>query len=344
MSNTGVSIGIIEQHIRPQWSRFDHLVSPVGLAPKRWLETCLLAVEKNRALLDHSVQEHLRWINTSATLGLEPDGALGQMFPIPFGGKNPCVQPVTGYKGMNTTAGRAGIIIHGDVLREGDTWSAELVAGQPFRVQLKFGDRQRAPVIGAWAQGELPNGRMTSPVVLDLSELLAVKAKSPGAKKLDSPWNDATGPGFGAMCSKTAKRRLQRHLPALLTKGLETLNISQHALAGTVDTLHEDAGRLAYIDEKAQVVTGQQIDPATEPGREQPYRIETGQGARVLADIGEWRTVALRGIANAPSAKAIRIFLERNSAVIARLRELGHDAEAIDVEITARDRIAKLEG
>lgn len=347
MSATGMSISILENHIRPQWSRFDHLVSPVGLAPKRWLETCFLAVEKNRALLDHDVREHLRWINTSATLGLEPDGALGQMFAIPFGGKNPCIQPITGYKGMNTTAGRAGIVIHGDVLREGDDFTAEGGAGQPFRVRLRFGDRQSAPIIGAWAQGELPNGRFTTPVIMDLSELLAVKAKSPGARKSDSPWNDAGGPGFAAMCSKTAKRRLQRHLPALLTKGLESLNISQHALAATVDTLHEDAGHRTFIDDKAQVIDAGTIAPEAEaqPGRPWPYRIEQATGeARRLADAEEWRSTVIKGLAAAPNPAAIRKFLDRNRAVIDGIRELGHEAEAIDVLTTAQARIDSMGG
>ena len=79
-----MSIEILKKHIQPQWSRLDALVSPVGLASKRWLQTCLMALEENPDLMNFPVEQHLRWVNTSAMLGLEPGGPLGQMWPIPF--------------------------------------------------------------------------------------------------------------------------------------------------------------------------------------------------------------------------------------------------------------------
>jgi len=98
---------------------------------------------------------------------------------------------------MNTMAARAGISIHGDVLREGDAFSTVITAGEAFRVDTgaSFGNRQRAPVIGAWAQAVMPGGQYSTPVLMDASELAAVQAKSPGARKSDSPWNDRDGPG-----------------------------------------------------------------------------------------------------------------------------------------------------
>jgi len=347
MSNTGMSIAILEKHVRPQWSRFDHLVSPVGLSPKRWLETCFLEIEKNPRLLDHPVQEHLRFINTSATLGLEPSGPLGQIFAVPFGGKNPCIQPIIGYKGMNTTAGRAGIIIHGDALHEGDEFEPRSGAGVAFQVRQRFGDRQGAPVIGAWAQGELPNGRLTTPVLLDLSELVAVKKRSAGARKADSPWNDFNGPGFAAMCAKTAKRRLQRHLPALLTAGLEHMNISQHALGAAVDTAPEELGRRSYIADDATVIQGAAITDDPEGDNDKPaghlFRIERKGGTPLLcADIEEWRATLIRGIGAAASANAIRQTIARNEPVFTDLWKADFERDVTLVRDAAELKIAAI--
>ena len=350
MSNTGMSIAILERHIAPQWSRFDALVSPVGLESKRWIQTCYLAIEENPKLMDFPVEQHLRWLNSSATLGLEPGGPLGQAFPIPYGGKRPCIQLVIGYKGMNTMAGRAGIVIHGDVLREGDEYEVLSGSDVPVRVKLRFGDRQSAPVTGAWAQGQLPNGRFTTPVWMDLSELLAVKQKSPGARKYDSPWNDAGGPGFAAMCSKTAKRRLStRHLPALITTGLERLNISQHALGAAVDTGHEDMGLNTYIDDNARVVHGGLIDSGSEPDdgdKPAPHllRIERSKEPPLnCASIEEWREKLLGGIAAAPQSNPIRGMLERNESVFDDLWKEGFERDVMLVKDAAEQRIADLE-
>lgn len=345
MSNTGNNLAIIERHLDPLQSRFDHLLTPVGLDVRRWRETLFIACERNPRLLDFPVQEHMRLAMTSATLGLEPDGVLGQLFAIPFGGKNPCIQPIIGYKGMTTMAARAGIAISGDVLRDGDEFDPVAVAGAPFRVRLKFGHRQNAPIIGAWAQAQLPNGAFLRPVLMDLSELLAVKQRSPGARKADSPWNDADGPGFAAMCAKTAKRRLQRDLPAILTRGLESMNISQHALGAGMETLHEEVGHHTYIDEKASVVDdGVIVDDRLEPEPVEFRIVRPDADPVICANATEWRDRFIAGIAKATRADPINAALGRNSGVMNALWRAGFEREVQEVNDAANQRLADIGG
>jgi hypothetical protein len=64
---------------------------------------------------------------------------------------------------------------------------------------------------------------------------MAVKAKSPGAARSDSPWNDPAI-GFPAMCQKTAKRRLARSMP---------LNVMQQA--ARMDEAVDEQGAPAWI-------------------------------------------------------------------------------------------------
>lgn len=347
MSNTGNNIQIIERNLQPHWSRFDHLVSACDLTPRRWLETVMMALEENPRAMDMPVIQHVRFANTSATLSLEPGGAAGQMFAIPFGGKSPYLQPVIGYKGFNTTAARAGISINGDVLREGDTWTPEIVAGEPFRVRPKFGDRQRAPIIGAWAQARLPSGAYTVVRLMDLSELEAVRAKSPGARMSSSPWNDVQGPGYAAMCAKTAKRQLQRELPMIVTKRLEAQNISQHTLAGGVDTMHEEVGKRSYIGDRYTVETGgRAIDqddiPRHEDGSAIWMILRKGRAPDELKSRSDWMDRWHKGFAAATTVAQIDATMDAMKPVFERLKDVDPDA-VMDVLALAEDRKGALE-
>jgi hypothetical protein len=88
--------------------------------------------------------------------------------------------------------------------------------------------------------------------VLDIDELMAVKAKSPGAARSDSPWNDPAI-GFPAMCQKTAKRRLARSMP---------LNVMQQA--ARMDEAVDEQGAPAWISpDKGVVIDGEFSDAPT---------------------------------------------------------------------------------
>ncbi len=345
MSNTGSNIGIIERNLAPHWSRFDHLVSACDMTPKRWLETVLMTIEENPRVMDMPVENHVRFANTSATLSLEPGSATGQMFAIPFGGRRPYVQPVIGYKGYNTTAGRAGISIMGDVLREGDVWNQEIAAGEAFRFRQAFGGRQTAPIIGAWAQGRLPSGAFTTVLIMDASELEAVRAKSPGARKSDSPWNDRQGPGFAAMCAKTAKRQLQRHLPMLTTRGLD---ISQHMLAGGMDTLHEDVGKRTFINMDSRVEAhGRAIDDDSIPRHENGaavWRIvRRDQAPEEFANRERWIARFREGFQKCTAVSQIDATLNAMKPVFDELAEIEPEAVA-ELAVMAETRKAELGG
>lgn len=258
MSHTGTNISIIERNM--PMDRIAPMVEALDMDKKRFMSTVLLACERTPRLMDFPVAEHVQWASASAALGLEPDGVSGQAFPIPFGGRNPKIQLIVGYKGFNTMAGRAGITINSGVLLEGDTWEQNIRAGAPFTVRQSFGNRASQNLIGVWAQAQMPNGAFIHPLILDMSEVLLVKAKSPGAKKKDSPWNDP-GVGFKAMAQKTAVRRLQRTLPSLITPGRTW---STHAIGAQADMLHEEVGHATTVDLDGNIRDSGVIDATVE--------------------------------------------------------------------------------
>src|SRR6185437_5144847 len=179
---------------------------------------------------------------SAACLGLEVDGVTGQAYLIPFKGK---AQLVIGYKGFNTLAARSGITITGNIVRQGDEFDYQLGSAAYVRHKPKS---SKGAITHAWACAQSMD-RPAVVEVLDYDELLAVKNRSPGAKRSDSPWNDPVI-GFPAMCQKTAKRRLARSMP---------LNIMQQA--ARLDEAVDEQGAPAWISpDKGVVIDGEFSD------------------------------------------------------------------------------------
>ena len=240
VASVATELVLFENMLAPLKPHFEQALA--GAVPvERLMRSIIFSVEKTPALLRADRQSLLNAAMSAACLGLEVDGVTGQAFFIPFAGK---AQLVIGYKGMNTMAARSGYTVQGSVVREGDSFDYELGDKGYVRHKPKLGNK--APIIAAWATAS-SRDRPAIISVLGIDDLMAVKAKSPGAKRSDSPWNDPSI-GFPAMCEKTAKRRLGRSMP---------LNLMQHAAA--LDEAYEERGVHAWIDPNR----GLQIDGET---------------------------------------------------------------------------------
>lgn len=245
MSNELVAL---ERQLEPLSPRFAQVLPP-NIKVERLIRTIIVSVERQPALLKCERQSLFNAAMSAAVLGLEVDGVTGQAYLIPFANK---VQLVVGYKGYNTMAARSGITITGGVVREGDLFEFELGSAAFVRHVPHLGSKGR--LIAAWACAT-SKARPAVVCVLDIDELNAVKNKSPGAKRSDSPWNDQAI-GFPAMCEKTAKRRLARSLP---------LNIIQ--LAARMDEAVDEQGQSAWIGPDQNVVIEGDVIPPRQDSR-----------------------------------------------------------------------------
>jgi phage RecT family recombinase len=194
-------------------------------AAERLIRTIVVSVERLPKLLECDRQSLFNAAMSAAVLGLEVDGVTGQAYLIPFKGK---AQLVIGYKGYNTLAARSGITITGAVVREGDEFDYEL-GSAPSSAHRPSRRRQDRRIIAAWACAQSLDRPAVS-MVMDIDELMAVKAKSPGARAATA--RGTTQIGFPAMCEKTVKRRLARSLP---------LNVMH--LAARMDEAVDEQGR-----------------------------------------------------------------------------------------------------
>jgi recombination protein RecT len=255
---------VLERQMAPLAPRFAEVLGRT-MPVERLIRTIMISVERLPKLLDCDRQSLFNAAMSAACLGLEVDGVTGQAFLIPFKGK---AQLVIGYKGINTMAARSGIMITGAVVRDGDEFDFALGSDAFVKHVPRLGNNGR--ILAAWAVAAA-HGRPNIIAVMGIDDLLAVKNKSPGAQRSDSPWNDPTI-GFPAMCEKTVKRRLARSLP---------LNIM--TAAARMDEAFDEQGAHTWMSpEKGVVIEGEVV-----PSR---HNTETPTAQEL---IGETETEAL---------------------------------------------------
>jgi recombination protein RecT len=235
------NLAVLENQLKPLAPRLE-MVLDKRVPVQRLMQTIMISCERLPKLFECDRQSLFNAAMSAAVLGLEVDGVTGQAYLIPFKGK---AQLVVGYKGYNTLAARSGITITGEVVREGDVFDYDL--GEGWVKHKPLGSKGR--IVGAWAKAAA-HGRPPVVKVMSIDELMAVKAKSPGGARSDSPWNDPSI-GFPAMCEKTVKRRLARSMP---------LNVMQ--LAARMDEALDEQGAATYLTPEQGIV----IDmPVREP-------------------------------------------------------------------------------
>jgi recombination protein RecT len=175
-------LAIFENQLAPLAPRFADVLGKT-MPAERLIRTIVISVERSPKLLECDRQSLLASAMSAACLGLEVDGVTGQAFLIPFKNR---AQLVIGYKGFNTLAARSGITITGKVVREGDVFEYDLAEGWMTHKPIL---NNKGRIVAAWAKASA-NNRPPILEVLGIDDIMAIKAKSPGARRDDSPWND----------------------------------------------------------------------------------------------------------------------------------------------------------
>lgn len=338
MSN---ALATIERALSPLAPQFDQLLRPIGVPAERIIRSVLISCERTPKLLECTPLSIIQGAGTLAVLGLEADGFTGQAWLVPFRDHGIYkAQPLVGFKGYNTLAARVGLTVDGEVVREGDSFEFELGTAAFVRHKKQLGAGTDRRIIGAWAAATAP-GRNPIVVVLDIDEILAVKARSQAAKSRGgdeafSPWNDPAV-GFPAMSGKTAKRRLARSLP-----------LSVYINAARVDEAHEEQGAHAWIHpEKGLVIdgVGQPLaDPQPAPVAPQAlakppsFRVTRLDGTTYDCNtIEEWRGKMQMAVRSIARHERIERFRDLNAPRMDDYAEkYAGDVRAVSYEIERR--------
>lgn len=229
---TGTQVATQEHHPRtiaallldPQIKQQMALALPRHITADRLARIALTEVRKNPKLAQCDQTSFLGAIMQCAALGLEPGGALGHCYLIPFENRRQQrteVQFIVGYRGMIDLARRSGQIVslEARAVYAKDHFEVELGLDSSIVHKPAWEAEDRGNITFVYAVAKLRDGGIQFEV-MSLREIERVRNASAGyrvaesiAKKYnktpDSPWHSH----FEEMAKKTVVRRLFKYLP-----------------------------------------------------------------------------------------------------------------------------------
>lgn len=200
------------------------LALPKHMTADRLARIALTEVRKNPKLAQCDQPSFLGAIMQCAALGLEPGGALGHCYLLPFENRRKGiveVQFIVGYRGMLDLARRSGQIVslEARAVYERDHFEVELGLDSKIVHRPNWGLADRGKLTFVYAVAKLKDGGVQFDV-MSRAEIERIRDESNGykaalaiAKKYnkdpDSPWIEH----FEPMALKTIIRRLFKYLP-----------------------------------------------------------------------------------------------------------------------------------
>lgn len=210
--------------IDPQIKQQMALALPRHVTADRLARIALTEVRKNPKLASCDQTSFLGAIMQCAALGLEPGGALGHCYLIPFENRRQNrteVQFIVGYRGMIDLARRSGQIVslEARAVYAKDKFEVELGLDSRIVHKPDWDAEDRGDITFVYAVAKLRDGGIQFDV-MSRREIERVRNASAGyrvaesvAKKYnktaDSPWHSH----FEEMAKKTVVRRLFKYLP-----------------------------------------------------------------------------------------------------------------------------------
>jgi recombination protein RecT len=223
----------------------------------RITKIAIMSAIKNPAILECKRESVIMSIMQAAELGLEPGGALGEGYLVPYSvkGVKTC-QFIPGYRGLISLARRSGQIvsIEAHLVREGDEFDFELGLAPKLVHKPNLSEPTSKNIRAAYAVARLVGGGVQYEMMLK-AEVDAIRARSKSGDF--GPWST----DYGEMARKTVVRRLFKYLPVSveMTKALELDNEDSRELDTSLEITPEaqvvddaNARAQAAADERAK--------------------------------------------------------------------------------------------
>lgn len=219
---------------------------PAHLSADRMVKIAITAAIKNPKILQCQPETVMMSIMQAAELGLEPGGALGEGYLVPYGAT---CQFIPGYRGLINLARRSGQIltIEAHEVRANDKFEAEFgLDPRLIHSPLIVGDR--GDVIAFYAVAILKDTPRPQYDVMTKAEVDAIRARSKASGS--GPWVT----DYNEMGKKTVIRRLAKMLPLSveLASALELqANTEMGSFDPSLEVVMEDAQREGDVAERA---------------------------------------------------------------------------------------------
>lgn len=204
-------------------------------------------ISRTPKLAECSLGSLINCLWTSAELGLMP-GSMQECAYVPFGNVA-TFMPM--YQGLIKLAHNSGFVASStaQVVFENDEFDM-MLGSDPYVKHRPNWRTARGNIIGAYSIIKFTNG---SPPLIDFmncDEIDRIKAKSPAAKKADSPWNDENG--YEEMAKKTVMKRNHKKAPksSALARAIELDNAAERPDLAKVEKLPIKMPDLIDLDPK----------------------------------------------------------------------------------------------
>jgi recombination protein RecT len=240
---------------------------PKTLTAERLTRIVMTECRKTPELANCSQDSFFGAILQCAQLGLEPGGALGHCYLLPYG--KTC-QLIIGYRGMIDLARRSGQIvsINAYVVNDKDDFEYELGL-HPDIKHRPSPLADRGPVTYVYAVAVLKGGGVQFEV-MSRAEVEAVRKQSKAGKS--GPWVTH----WDEMARKTVVRKLFKYLPVSI-EAVRAVEIDEKSDRGEAVT-ETDFIDTEFVDK------GQELDPVTSV--EEPAEPETPQSEPAASQTG----------------------------------------------------------
>ena len=246
-------------------------VLPKHLTPDRLIKVALVACSRTPKLLECTPSSVLQSVMTAAELGLDPSGALGSAYLVPYG--NTCTL-IVGYRGLIDLARRSGEIesIEAHLVHAADLFVCEFGLNPRLVHTPDFDVEDRGPVRLVYAVAKLKGGGYQVEV-MSFAEIERIRKRSKAGNS--GPWVT----DWNEMARKTVVRRICKYLP-LSVEVADTLSREDRA---------ETGGPVAALDiseipaaEEAPSGEPQEPEEARAPEVVQPADTKAGRLAQKL--------------------------------------------------------------
>ena len=267
-------------------------VIPKHLSADRLMKVALGAARRSNALLDCSPASFVEAVVKAAELGLDPGGALGDAYLVPF--KNE-VTLIIGYRGLINLARRSGQIhtIEAHAVFEGDKFTCKYGLDTVLEHEPAFKTEDPAKLRFVYAVAHLKDGGRQFEVMTK-AQVDAIRARSRASglgndekNAYKRPWHT----DYVEMARKTVARRLCKYLP--LTLELATaLQYEDERIGG--DVIDLPAPKAPPLPEKGtsapEKPQAEAVPPPKSPAVEEPQCVH---GAKLTEPCANCRGDAI---------------------------------------------------
>lgn len=218
---------------------------PAHLNPDRLIKIAITAAAKNPKILDCDRESIMLSVMQAAELGLEPGGALGEGYLVPYG--RTC-QFIPGYRGLISLARRSGQIvsIEAHEVYEQDEFTVEFGL-DPKLIHRPTLKSERGDVVAFYAVARIVGGGVQYDY-MTRADVDAIRKRSRAGSS--GPWVT----DYNEMGKKTVIRRLFKTLPVSveLCRALEIQAESESGeFDASLEVLQADADRTASLQDIA---------------------------------------------------------------------------------------------